>query len=388
MSSPSRQLHDALLSSLIAAVADAPHRPLIHHLNADSSWLIQLPRPSDDNSWSTWPLGERRYFNVLIDPWLQGPQSDVARWFSQQWHATESKVQTVKEVEELAWRLDDVLTHQGEHDSRLSFIHDDEISENGNSGKPKGTSPIDAVVISHEFTDHCHRETLVEVNPTVPVLASSKAAGLIRSWKHFDTVVELPEFSDAHSNWRKTSLTALLPSWLSISRIVNNADALYYHSAVMIAFSAPQSPTLGKSRKAAEQSQDEDGAECIIYTPHGISSAALTPLLSASPPIHTLCFIHGLHDVSISRTQQLNLGAHNGLEVQRLLQAKYWVGTHDEVKKGGGLVSWFLERKQISVEDALREEEQRLRVEGKGLVDDLENVSFEEVGNGESRLLL
>jgi hypothetical protein len=169
---------------------------------------------------------------------------------------------------------------------------------------------------------------------------------------------------------------------------MDESDALYYHSAVMIAFSAHHSHSPRKSRKTERKAQGEDEAECIIYTPHGISSNALMPLLSASPPIHTLCFIHGLHDVSLSRTQQLNLGAHNGLKAQRLLRAKYWVGTHDEVKKGGGVISWFLQRKTISVEDALREEEQRLREEGEGLVDDLDEVSFEEVGNGESRILL
>lgn len=88
--------------------------------------------------------------------------------------------------------------------------------------------------------------------------------------------------------------------------------------------------------------------------------------------------MHGLHDVSISAAQQLNLGAKNGVLAQRLVKAKYWVGTHDEVKKGGGFVSWFLRRKVWRVEDAIRE------VGGEGEVED---VRFREVGNGESRVL-
>lgn len=31
---------------------------------------------------------------------------------------------------------------------------------------------IDAVAVSHEFTDHCHRETLEEVHGDVPVFAT------------------------------------------------------------------------------------------------------------------------------------------------------------------------------------------------------------------------
>jgi hypothetical protein len=47
------------------------------------------------------------------------------------------------------------------------------------------------------------------------------------------------------------------------------------------------------------------------------------------------------------------MGKHNGLKVQRLLEANYWVGTHDEVKSGGGIVSWFLDRKMATLGEAV-----------------------------------
>lgn len=101
--------------------------------------------------------------------------------------------------------------------------------------------------------------------------------------------------------------------------------------------------------------------------------------------MHTLAFLHGLHDVSISAAQQLNLGAKNGVLAQRLLQAKYWVATHDEVKKGGGLISWFLRRKVWTVEEALVEASAG---EGsKGGRAEFEDVRFQNMGNGESRIL-
>jgi hypothetical protein len=65
-----------------------------------------------------------------------------------------------------------------------------------------------------------------------------------------------------------------------------------------------------------------------------------------------------------------------------MLNAKYWVATHDEVKKGGGLVSWFLKRRVWTVKEAL---EEARREEGGG--EEFEDVRFEEVGNGESRVL-
>jgi len=48
------------------------------------------------------------------------------------------------------------------------------------------------------------------------------------------------------------------------------------------------------------------------------------------------------------------LGAQNGLDVVRKTKVKYWIGTHDEVKKGGGFVSWVLKRRIWGVEDVLR----------------------------------
>jgi hypothetical protein len=322
-------------------------RPILHHLNADSSWLLQLPRPESANTASK---GGRRFFNVLIDPWLRGPQSDVARWFSQQWHAEESKLGTIADIETLAW--------QGE-----------ELSSNTNS---ETQSILDAIAISHEFTDHCHRETLLEVAPCVPIFASSKAAALIKSWKHFDTVVQMPDFKATNKDWRELS-KGPLPSWLSISRIMDENDALYYHSAVMIAWTTSSGE--GSDAKSSN-------AQSVIYTPHGITPEAITQLANASPPIQTLCLIHGLHDVWLKMTQQLNLGAHNGLKVQRSLRPKYWFGTHDEVKKAGGAIKLILRRSVITVEDALKREKEGVQSHG-----DLGEVTFEYIGNGEYRIL-
>jgi hypothetical protein len=335
-------------------------RPILHHLNADSSWLLQIPRPPGSVN------VKRSYFNVLLDPWLQGPQSDIARWFSQQWHAEESAAKTIADVEALAKRAeshDNIENRQGD------------TPENG---EEDATSPIDVVAISHEFTDHCHRETLLEISSSVPVFAPKKAAALVLSWKHFQTVVEMPLFQSSRSDWRALSM-APLPSWLSISRVMDEKDALYYHSAVMIAWGA----TATGSETYALQAGEEVTAECVLYTPHGVTDAAALPLLEAKPPVQTLCLIHGLHDVTLKMTQQLNLGAHNGLKVQRALKPKYWFGTHDEVKKAGGIIKLILRRKIITLEDAVRQAKETLKP-GDEVMDD---IVFEYVGNGESRTL-
>src|ERR1700761_8713869 len=183
--------------------------PILTHLNADTTWLLSLPYPDQIDP----PPGRSRY-NILIDPWLDGPQEDVASWFSKQWHLIQSSIRTIAE-------LNNVL-----RDAETAGLN--RSSEIGRESK----SYIDAIAISHEFTDHCHRATLLDIDPSVPVFATTKAARLIRTWSHFESVSEMSGFT-VGTDWRSTSSDAL-PSWIGISRLVTSADALYYHSAVVI----------------------------------------------------------------------------------------------------------------------------------------------------------
>jgi hypothetical protein len=322
-----------------------PLRPILHHLNADTSWLLQLPHPE------SLKVRGRLLFNILIDPWFDGPQSDVAAWFSTQRHAIPSAVKSVAETEDLASVYENIAASTD--------------AKGNSSPEDANRSMIDVVVISHEFTDHCHKDTLLELHPTVPVFAPKIAANMIRGWEHFETVTELPAFIS--DGWRGSS-TPQVPNWLSLARIEDENDSLYYHSAVMIAFGP------------------ENASECVIYTPHGVAPTALSKLHDASPSIETLCFIHGLHDVRLYGMTQLNLGGHNGLKGHRVLKPKYWIATHDEVKEGGGIVAYFLRREIISLDQALKTEGGEYKVEKEEYAN-LTDIKFEEVGNGETRIL-
>lgn len=241
---------------------------------------------------------------------------------------------------------------------------------------------IDAVAISHEFTDHCNQHTLLELDPSTPIFATKFAADLIRSWKHFSTVVETPPFSSSQCDWRKTSL-APLPNWIGISRVVTESDALYYHSAILVTFEV--SP-----EKHNKTPTDPGAAECVIYTPHGIQAndlRNLSRLPSAVPPIRTLALLHGLHDIRIS-VKQLNLGAHNGLQAQRICKAKYWVSTHDEVKTAKGVITPFLHRKVLTLQEAIEEEKQEKgRISDDSELADMRELTFADLASGESLLL-
>lgn len=361
---PDEQLRDTLQSSITQSLSS--NRPLLTHLNLDTTWLLSLPYPDKAESASN--PHNRTFFHILIDPWLAGSQSDVARFFSQQWHSTESSASSIAAVESVIENIENAARGQFENKQPISPppSHDEDEDK-----------WLGAVVVSHEFTDHMHKETLLEVPKLVPVYATAKAAGIIRSWDHFENVVDIERFE---GDWRTTK-HKLLPDWCSVSRVAyDGLDLLYFHSAIMIAW------TPGVKGKAAAE------AEAVIYTPHGIDPENLSKMVESKPKIQTLALLHGLQDVQISsgwtRTvkAQLNKGAHNGLKVQRMLKSRYWIGTHDENKKSGGIVSWFLDRKGISVREAVDLEKKGIEEE-EGKEMELGDVRFVELGNGESLLL-
>lgn len=138
-----------------------------------------------------------------------------------------------------------------------------------------------------------------------------------------------------------------LPSWLGISRLGATKEAGHYHSAVMIDFN------LQAHLSSAEAVVSS--AEAVVYSPHGVLAKTLSHLPEADPPLTILALLHGLYNIKLMK-MQFNLGAHNGLEVQRLCNAKYWVATHDEEKKAKGIVAPFLNREISTVQEALERE--------------------------------
>jgi hypothetical protein len=147
---PKMNLPEQLRASILTSEGK---EPILHHLNADSSWLFQIPYPASVGVTHRDPHA-RKFFNILIDPWLSGAQSDVASWFSKQWHAIPPHHGSIASVELLCREVEHLLSASAEAkvDESQRFI--------------------DAVAISHEFTDHCHEETMKGLHPGTNVFAN------------------------------------------------------------------------------------------------------------------------------------------------------------------------------------------------------------------------
>ncbi|KAG5919652.1 hypothetical protein E4U61_000714 [Claviceps capensis] len=353
-------------------------RPILVHVNADTTWLLQLPYPPD----AVVPQGRRR-FNILIDPWLQGPQSDVHAIFSTQWHVVAPSVATIYDLNDV---LRDIECSPNDH-QQSSGPDQDPASGTADSppfqpraresraresraresrARESSVSMIDAVVVSHEFTDHCHQSTLLELPRSTPVFASDVAADLIRSWRYFHRVITTPALG-AGVEWSRLTVGPL-PDWLAIGRVITPGNALYYHAASLIAFNLGQG----------------DKGEAVIYSPHGIESKALASIETSG--LSTLALLHGLDDVRIWMTKQLNLGALNGIKAANMCKAKFWIATHDEVKKGGGFIAPLLQRTSYSFKEAVKREEELQRQSA--TTDASPSYQFIELKSGDGMVLL
>ena len=155
MDDPVAQLHQNLQDAVSNALA--MRRPVLHHLSADTAWLLMIPRPL-----AATRRGGRVYFNILIDPWLSGTQTDYTSWLSKQWHADEPRVPSIAAVENLIRETESLASGlRSEKGRKSSEQNNDEVE-----------TFIDAVAISHQFTDHCHEQTMRDVHPDVPVFAT------------------------------------------------------------------------------------------------------------------------------------------------------------------------------------------------------------------------
>jgi L-ascorbate metabolism protein UlaG (beta-lactamase superfamily) len=111
--------------------------------------------------------------NILIDPWLSGTQTDYTSWLSKQWHATEPRVPSIAAVEDLIHETESLASGLRPGKGRRSSVQ-------STDGQDEVETFIDAVAISHQFTDHCHEQTMRTVHPNVPVFATEVSRSIFQ----------------------------------------------------------------------------------------------------------------------------------------------------------------------------------------------------------------
>jgi hypothetical protein len=206
---------------------------------------MRFTKLNDDSSW----LWEINGIKILVDPWFTPSQVDFFPWFSEQFHV--SPQPTVSEI-------------------------------------PKP----DYLFISHPFTDHCNKETLLNFPKEIPVIGNDTVLNKIRKWHHFEQLIHLSEAPLTMSEFKPKSKLDLV------------------HSVFHIA--------------------STEGS--ILYAPHGsvVKDLPKAKVLLTTVSEYRLPFWLG---------GTVNLGFEKALTTFNNCGAEFLLCTHDEQKLGKGLVA-------------------------------------------------
>lgn len=342
--------------------------PELRRINGDSTWLLQLPINDANGAATTFNVVSRacwrlryahahlsvgqRKLNVLqlLDPWLDdSSQVDFAPRFSEQRRIVPSLTTSVAALESLL---------QSESDD------DDEEKK----GEPRqASSHIDAILISHPFTDHAHPETLLDESlpARIPIYTAPEAGQRLRALlthvpsksqqrNIVDIEVAKMDEKSAPAWFQDTSLGAnvhfvFLSARESIFSAGHGVAWPSLHGAVAVLYRHPESATR------------DIGS--ILYSPHGLAPTSvprwLTRLTERSQPAddrakHVLIqsfdrqelpwILAGTVATGLPGAIEVAVKAFKGDAKGRAYNADYILATHDEHKEGAGVVARLLRR--------------------------------------------
>jgi len=260
----------------------------LRHLNADTSWLIIFDE-----------------FKILLDPWLFGSQTDFFRYFSTQEHSVPPSIQNIGRDLDMQ---------------------------------------INAIIISHEFSDHCHEQTLRSFSATIPVFATSNASKRIRRWNYFQHVFDIPLLDDRPENFTLAMLSRQQPQL----NMPNTINVGYIPEKGFMALPSLHGATCISFLVNNQQWHS------LLYIPHGCKQNSICDWLEQQSNVTVSILLQGFNRVynPIWLGGLLNYGCNEAAKLAVAVKARYWIPTHDEDKIASGLVSKFLKRDYSTIANA------------------------------------
>ncbi|ROW01921.1 hypothetical protein VMCG_05510 [Cytospora schulzeri] len=357
------------LESYFRSRSEEALRPILTSLNGDASWLVSIPLPS--------PSPRKTFYHIVLDPWLNGPATHGTSW-----------VMCID-------RLAPSAAHNGADVDGL--IREIETAAAGfrNMGQELGDEKgqgLDAIFVNFHYLDHMHQPTLVTFDKNIPVFATPEAAGLLRNWGHFDTVVTTHDFKESEqlgSGWKAFHPGSPLPPWLSVFRIPGNKE-LNFATAIIWSHDAVKQDD-GIVTKAPQKH------EVLLNTPHGanVTAPAVQAFFDSTSRFNTqigvdkievLALFAALKD-SFTLGMRTTLGVAGGLAMERLAKPRYWVRSHDTVLGYSGVFMRLIGVNDVkrTLDDGLEEE---ARTQGKTNDEgDKRRPNLVDVANGECFVL-
>ncbi len=215
---------------------------------------MKFQKLNDDCSW----LWELNGLKVMVDPWFTPSQIDGHRLFSEQFHQTPQP-------------------------------------------SVSNLPPIDYLFISNPFTDHCNKETLIQFDSSIPLIAKESILKKIKKWNHFKQLIPLQDAPFLIKEYKPSGIFDLV------------------HSAYLF----------------------EVKERTILFAPHGAKAINIPKadvLFSTTTRYHLPFWLGGT----------VNLGIKHAELLHQKCEAKLFLSTHDEKKVGKGLVEKLAVKNYVS----------------------------------------
>jgi hypothetical protein len=303
----------------------------------------------------------------LIDPWLDdSEQVDYHATFSEQRRTLTALATSIAGLEEMLISM----------------------STTSIGDKRKKSTCIDAILISHPFTDHCHPGTLQSCPARIPFLVTSDTKSSIemllggrkklKEEKRTVYVLDKAEHNEAPA-FPDEQKSRLLPCNVNIVQmlprerfsILAGAASMAWsklHGGILLLWKDPQFDT-------------STGTKTMIYTPHGIGPKSIPKWLSENGK-HSECILTSLDKIVLPSwlSGVVNLGLSSAIDLirQNVYKPRYILATHEERKEAKGLVARLIKRYWLGLEtpDAknegltqLKQKDENRQVEAQSLVD-------------------
>jgi len=224
-----------------------------------------------DNSWYL----ELADIRLLIDPWLEGAEVDFAPWFNSQWHRTPPLA----------------------YDAIPAY---------------------DAVLITQKYPDHCHLQTLEQLQPAAVAAPSAVAKQL----RQILPQAELMLFSP-HSRSVQIGATTILQ--LPSKRRL----APFYHAYFI-----------------------DDGEQRVFIANHGYALSPAQTAHLAQRPVNVLLSPFNRYRLPALLGGNVAPGMAGLARLTKQLRPQHVVQTHDELKHAAGLVSRLARIEPFAAADA------------------------------------
>ena len=218
----------------------------LKRLNLDSSWHINFEK-----------------INFIIDPWLLGSEIDGFKWLNEQWHIKEPV-------------------------------------------KIKNIPSFEFILISQNYEDHCHINTLQELPKKKTLLATKKAFDKLSKYFSDRKLVLLKE--NKISKYQNINFLVLKPN--------KKIDPIYYALVIF-----------------------NDNNEGLFYAPHGFELSIDQLKLIKKIKIKLLITTFTEFELPNIMGGKVNPGMDNVYKLYNQIKPKHTINTHDEKKKAKGLVS-------------------------------------------------